>query len=96
MLTVMLPYTHSGVLKIGLQNRPRHRERLILPEPKPVPAPVFDEAIVGAWSVSGHAPHVTVAVAGTTKTGVLPLLQRGDAAPVALVAELGSMFIPYW
>jgi len=62
-----------------------------------VPAPVFAEVIVGVIvGVPVHAPQVTVAVAGTVKTGLVPLLQRYviAALPTALVAELGSMLLP--
>jgi len=62
-----------------------------------VPAPVLLDEIVG--TIVGEpeqAPHVTVAVAGTVNTGVVPLVHRYEIAalPVAVVAELGSILLP--
>lgn len=63
----------------------------------PVPAPVFDDVMVGA--IVGdpeQAPHVTVADAGRVNEGVVPFEHRYviAALPVAVVAELGSMLLP--
>jgi hypothetical protein len=70
---------------------------LSLPAPMPVPAALPAEVIAGVIvGVPVHAPQVTVAVAGTVKTGLVPLLHRYviAALPTALVAELGSMLLP--
>jgi hypothetical protein len=63
----------------------------------PVPAPVLLDVIVGVMvGVPEQAAHVTVAVAGTVKLGVVPFEQRYviAALPVAVVVELGSMLLP--
>jgi hypothetical protein len=47
------------------------------PDPRPVPAPVFDEVIAGVMlGVPAHALHVTDAVAGIVNEGDVPFEQR--------------------
>ncbi len=74
MLPVYAPAAASW--KPACQDLAGDGQRLVLPAPNPVPAPVFVELMAGVIVAPEHAPHVTVAVAGTVNVGDDPLEQR--------------------
>src|SRR5450432_3907915 len=100
-LTTMVPEYRPACMfwKLALVIVPVTVNVLSWPAPRPEPAPVLAEVIVGVMVVTPQVPavvQVTVAVAGTVKIGAVPLVHRYRmaAAPVALVAELGSILLP--